>query len=295
MVQILCCLLVVWGDKICRVSKRQVQIQVRVECEKCSNRLRGNHNIQGRIQRKGDLWIGVWRIYEFSLGKQAVKDRGYFNPHSRWWVLEDMIWICACYVCLGSETEKFWGFPLHFFLLVSERSRRHNVLQEPRHVKAWWWMGEIHQCWLRNSSMRLKFKNFNKSNLKLGIEKWTQGTGFWLQAAHGSLTWQGDVLFPGAWLAMTPEKFQSQIPFSWLMWSCVSFITQNQGGALIWGNALCSSLAQVLSKQDWLGLASREVVFKQPHMSPPPGPSYNMGGCVVSGSWSWAEPDWCCF
>lgn len=59
-------------------------------------------------------------------------------------------------------------------------------------------MGEIHQCWLRNSSMRLKFKNFNKSNLlNLGLKNQQKGqhSGFGLHVVQPHL--QGG-LFLGA-------------------------------------------------------------------------------------------------
>lgn len=79
-------------------------------------------------------------------------------------------------------------------------------------------MGEIHQCWLRNSSKRLMFKNFNKSNLlNLGLKTKQKGWhfDFGLSAVSFHLLggWAGGGLFSGACFAVTPQGFSPKFPF----------------------------------------------------------------------------------
>lgn len=79
-------------------------------------------------------------------------------------------------------------------------------------------MGEIHQYWLRNSSKRLMFKNFNKSNLlNLGLKTHRKGWpfGFGLSAVSFNLLGGqvGGGLFSGACFAVTPQGFSPKFPF----------------------------------------------------------------------------------
>lgn len=137
-------------------------------------------------------------------------------------------------------------------------------------------MAEIYQCWLRNSSMRLKFKNFNKSNLlNLWLEIQGKGWHLALGCACFHFTCCGGRLFPGACFAVTPPAFQSKVPLPWLMWFSVCFLGNAEpmrSNDLGSHPLRCLLIGSSAEQNNSLWLAPREVAFKQQQCQQPQQP-----------------------